>query len=362
MAGCLPELKRIFNPNKQRPYLPVDSPYTPGPRPSTSDSRGRSDNPRSISRASSTREFGRKASSRRSSISKTTVPPRQRSRSRSRARSQSPTRTKNDNASSKQNGESRPTGLFAGVKPPLSENATLRQTAPGTDQHIPRMVSARDLKGMGMERVRHHPIRVEQMGREQPRMVRFVDANSETGQTWPQNVQAPQQVHLKPRKASREHLSKQAKAAEKPTGIRQAAKHVPKSLQHSQSQQTFVVELPGEFTDVMEKEAVVVGPTVRQVASYDTFELPSRLATPVPQSATPAHGQAGLAPVMELPGSTIPPSPIDSVAFTAELPGSAPMVAEKDAGPLPPSELPGSVPYQAELAKRMANATFCAAR
>ncbi|KAF4555727.1 Hypothetical protein D9617_2g056900 [Elsinoe fawcettii] len=358
MAGCLPDLKRIFNPNKQRPYLPVDTPVIARTSIS-SEHRGRSEFPRPLSRAASTREFGRKGSSRRSSINKGTFSNRQRSSSRSRTRSQSPNRTKSDKAPANANGESRPTGLFAGVKPPLSETTALRQNAPGTDPRLPRMVSARDLKGLGMERVRHNPIQVQQMGREQPRVVRFLDTETDNAQPWP-HPQQPQQVHLKSKKASKEQLSKHARTTEKPTGMRQA-KPAP-----AQSQQTFLVELPGDFTDVMEKEAVVVAPTIRQVASYDTFELPSRMATPQPQSATvPANGQAGLAPVMELPGSTIPPSPIDSFSFTAELPGSVPTLAEKEAGPVPPQELPGSAPYhkvQSDLTQRMANATFCAAR
>ncbi|KAF2222421.1 hypothetical protein BDZ85DRAFT_263630 [Elsinoe ampelina] len=364
MAGCLPDLKRIFNPNKQRPYLPVDPPIA---RTSiSSEHRGRSEFPRPLSRANSTREFGRKGSSRRSSINKGPFQTRQRSTSRSRTRSQSPVRTKSDKAQASTNGESRPTGLFAGVKPPLSDNAALRQNGPAADQRVPRMVSARDLKGLGMERVRHHgPIRAEQMGREQPRVVRFLDTETENTQPWPhpQQPQQPQQVHIKAKKPSKEQLSKHSKPADKAAGLRHT-----KSVQPlpAQQQQTFLVELPGDFTDVMEKEAVVAAPTIRQVASYDTFELPSRMATPQPQSAVPAHGgQAGLAPVMELPGSTIPPSPNDSFTFTAELPGSAPTLAEKEAGIVAPTELPGSMPYhkaQAELTQRMANATFCAAR
>ncbi|PNS20221.1 hypothetical protein CAC42_5671 [Sphaceloma murrayae] len=224
------------------------------------------------------------------------------------------------------------------------------------------MVSAKDLKGMGMERVRHHPIRVEPAGRGGPRVVHFLEGDNEAAPAWPHPTQAPPQMPIKPKRSTREHLSKQSKISNNPTGLRQA----PNSTQHrpqAHSQHAFLVELPGEFTDVMEKEAVVTGPVIRQVASYDTFTLPSRMATPQPESTTgSANSQAGLAPVMELPGSTIPPSPIDSFGFKAELPGSTPMVAEKDAGPLPPTELPGSVPYQAELAKRMANAAFCAAR
>lgn len=102
-----------------------------------------------------------------------------------------------------------------------------------------------------------------------------------------------------------------------------------------------LVELPGSHMDTGEKEAVSVGfaPSVRTMTSCDTLDVSSQLGY---SSRSSPHA---LDSVIELPGSIPKNKSRDSLRM-AELPGSTPHIMEKDAGPLPPVELPATVPEE----------------
>jgi len=101
------------------------------------------------------------------------------------------------------------------------------------------------------------------------------------------------------------------------------------------------VELPGTFPDVVEKQALSSSCESSLLDGHD-HDVDSAIELPTEHNMTRASSFSFAA---ELEGSEV-----SSIPALVELPGSIPMVAEVDAGPLPPCELPGSYTYDEKKA------------
>jgi len=323
MPGCLPfSLKRLLDPHAPRPYLPVDEPAalktavpasrssagTRSTRAKAADTTALSSSARSSSDGWSVRRDGKRTAN----LSQQQYQHPHQSQNSQRG----PRSATKKHPAPKARGESRPTGLFAAGPPPLrgQENAAHhRQHGGPIDQRNPTVVPAAHLAGMGMERSRHHVDYPSSDPAWAPPAGWIVTSgrgyNARPGPSRPST--RPSREALR---GQNTHGSDAALVAA-------------------------LVELPGSFSDVPEKEAVgfAMSPSVRTMASFDTLD------TAHMQSVSGRPSQ--LDSVIELPGSfPVKPHSRGSSSFAVELPGSSPEVMEIDGGPLPPAEMMGSIP------------------
>lgn len=335
MTGCLPlSVKRFLNPHAPRPYLPVDEPVAVqasvrGPQPTSAGLAGRR---RSIeaSRASSDAGSRQRDGRRLVRSNEASTKP----QANNGQRNQRNAAGNRKNSTSRTRGESRPTGLFAGMgrgPTPAPDSTPYQRNGTAIEQRTPRMVPASDLAGMGMERTRHHPSKPEFPSTKPswapPTGWIVTAARGQAARGQPTRP-GPSHPYIRP---SRETLQTPIPIAF------QDGSSIPRDADATLN--ASIAELPGSFAEVTEKEAVAVSPSVRTMASFDTLD------TTVMHSGSPRPPQ--LDSVIELPGC-IPKTQTQPAVI--ELPGSSPVIMEKDAGPLPPTELPASMPERMAVA------------
>ena len=220
----------------------------------------------------------------------------------------------------------RPTGLFADVKPPLLGAAprleqSHRPRRKRSDGSTSEKNSYPFLEGeRGRRRVPNDDKANKVLGRDPDPAIWY---NKQLN-----NLQVQQQCDINRSWSAVAPRNATSDAARKPRTSRRNPKPT-------------AFELPGSFPDVIEKQAISSSCESSLIDGHD-HEVDSAIELPTEHNITRASSFSFAA---ELEGSEV-----SSVPPLVELPGSTPMVAEVDAGPLPPCELPGSYTYDEKKA------------